>query len=576
MRLILIHKSETCANSDGQELLRFAISSEPIASLIFKGLSTDPKRNGQNHTSRLFAKSGRPKTLWAIPKGWDSETHAMEPEIIAYSENISIRPKLLRKAKRDRWFVISNGRFAAQPNSKVLEKALTATDADVIAVNVRPELLAYREKVLLTGDCKLAGLRRFYSDSAEPAPVPDDWPHYTFVKNTVIDQILVDSGLPGDFSTLVERCRSNKLTLRSFNIAGTTFDLGTEDGLLSFCGARFASSPLRCSKGQFVASKKSPNNGHNSHISEDARFVGKVLLGNNVHIAEKVIIMGPTIIGNDVKIGQGTAINSSIIGSGVCVPRNQILQNRVLTAENAELAEKKFKLKRFAVSANPAITKRQQINETYRVWPRLSYAGSLKRIADCLFAIVVLILFAPIMPFIALAIKLTSPGPVFFKDKRQGLHGKEFGCLKFRSMKVGANEIQDKLRTISQVDGPQFKIEDDPRISAVGKFLRDTYLDEIPQFINVLLGQMSVIGPRPSPEAENTLCPPWRDARLSVRPGITGLWQICRTREPMKDFQEWIHYDMKYVRELSPKLDLWICWKTTKKLVRNFVGQFER
>jgi lipopolysaccharide/colanic/teichoic acid biosynthesis glycosyltransferase len=188
----------------------------------------------------------------------------------------------------------------------------------------------------------------------------------------------------------------------------------------------------------------------------------------------------------------------------------------------------------------------------------------------------VLILFAPIIPFIALAIKLTSPGPIFFKDKRQGFHGKEFGCLKFRSMKVGADEIQDKLRTISQVDGPQFKIQEDPRISAVGKFLRDTYLDEIPQFINVLLGQMSVIGPRPSPEAENTLCPPWRNARLSVRPGITGLWQICRTREPMKDFQEWIHYDIKYIRDLSPKLDLWICWKTIKKLVKNFVGQFER
>jgi len=186
----------------------------------------------------------------------------------------------------------------------------------------------------------------------------------------------------------------------------------------------------------------------------------------------------------------------------------------------------------------------------------------------------VLILFAPILPFIALAIKLTSPGPVFFKDKRQGLRGKEFYCLKFRTMAVGADKIQDKLRIVSRVDGPQFKMADDPRVSAVGKFLRDTYIDEIPQFLNVLLGQMSVVGPRPSPESENTLCPSWRDARLSVRPGITGLWQVCRTRQPMKDFQEWIYYDTRYVRNLSLKTDLWICWRTVKKLGKNFLNQF--
>jgi lipopolysaccharide/colanic/teichoic acid biosynthesis glycosyltransferase len=115
---------------------------------------------------------------------------------------------------------------------------------------------------------------------------------------------------------------------------------------------------------------------------------------------------------------------------------------------------------------------------------------------------------------------------------------------------------------------------DDPRISVIGRFLRDTYIDELPQFFNVLIGQMSVVGPRPSPEAENTLCPSWRDARLSVRPGVTGLWQICRTREPMRDFQEWIHYDTRYVRNLSLKLDLWICWLTAMRMVRNFVKQF--
>jgi lipopolysaccharide/colanic/teichoic acid biosynthesis glycosyltransferase len=212
--------------------------------------------------------------------------------------------------------------------------------------------------------------------------------------------------------------------------------------------------------------------------------------------------------------------------------------------------------------------------DNFRTWPKFSYARCFKRAADIVAAVVVLILFAPIMPFIALVITLNSPGTVFFRDKRQGLHGKPFNCLKFRTMLAGADKLQDKLRSINQVDGPQFRIEDDPRTSAVGGFLRDTHIDEIPQFVNVLLGQMSIVGPRPSPEAENILCPSWRDARLSVRPGITGLWQICRTREPTKDFQEWIYYDIEYVRNLSLKIDLWLCWKTVKKLVQNFIGQF--
>jgi lipopolysaccharide/colanic/teichoic acid biosynthesis glycosyltransferase len=163
---------------------------------------------------------------------------------------------------------------------------------------------------------------------------------------------------------------------------------------------------------------------------------------------------------------------------------------------------------------------------------------------------------------------------VFYKDKRQGLHGKAFNCLKFRTMHTGSESIQEKLRVVSQVDGPQFKIKNDPRISTVGGFLRDTYIDEIPQFLNVLLGQMSVVGPRPSPESENTLCPSWRDARLSVRPGITGLWQVYRTRKPEQDFQEWIYYDTEYVRRLSLRMDLRICWRTIKKMVRSFISQF--
>jgi lipopolysaccharide/colanic/teichoic acid biosynthesis glycosyltransferase len=106
------------------------------------------------------------------------------------------------------------------------------------------------------------------------------------------------------------------------------------------------------------------------------------------------------------------------------------------------------------------------------------------------------------------------------------------------------------------VDGPQFKIDSDPRITRVGQILRKTNIDELPQLFNVLAGKMSLIGPRPSPFRENQICIPWRQARLSVRPGITGLWQICRSNRALGDFHQWIYYDMLYVRHMSPALDL--------------------
>ncbi len=437
-------------------------------------------------------------------------------------------------------------------------------------VNVEPDLLGKREKMRLTAQGRVAGFRRLYCDSAELAPVSTDWPHHLFVKTSIINQLLTEGVLPQSFSALLEKCLSNSLRSCGINIGGAVLDLGTQDGLLNFCRtgiSKIKNSTPACNK-----------QGQNSNaISQDSRLVGKVLLGKNVFIGPKTIVVGPTIIGDNVKIKQGAVINSSIIGPKVSVPQNKLVQNCIVKGPRTNWKQ----LSRSANNSSKQIyypafelDRKQRTNDTFRTWPRFSYAGSFKRIADCFAAIIVIILFAPIIPFIALATKLTSPGPVFFKHRRQGRYGKIFNCIKFRTMHLGADEMQDKLRFVSRVDGPQFKMTDDPRISAVGRFLRETYLDEIPQFINVLLGQMSVVGPRPSPESENTLCPFWRDARLSVRPGITGLWQIFRTRQPMKDFQEWIHHDTEYVRNLSLKMDLWICWKTTKKLFDNFISQF--
>ncbi len=172
---------------------------------------------------------------------------------------------------------------------------------------------------------------------------------------------------------------------------------------------------------------------------------------------------------------------------------------------------------------------------------------------------------------IALAILIEDGWPVFFAHRRETLGGREFPCLKFRSMRKDAEKIKAEIAAQNVSDGPQFFVRNDPRSTRVGRILRATQLDEIPQFLNVLAGDMSIVGPRPSPRSENQFCPAWREARLSVRPGVTGLWQIRRTRAEGLDFQEWIRYDLEYVERMSWRLDLWILWKTLGVVFRRGV-----
>ncbi len=185
-----------------------------------------------------------------------------------------------------------------------------------------------------------------------------------------------------------------------------------------------------------------------------------------------------------------------------------------------------------------------------------------KRLFDIAFSLVALALTLPLYPFIALAILIEDGWPIFFTHRRETVGGRQFPCLKFRSMRRDAEKIKAQLSVQNRSDGPQFYVKDDPRSTRVGKFLRKTQLDELPQFINVLLGHMAVVGPRPSPRAENQYCPSWRERRLSVRPGVTGLWQVSRTRKKGLDFQEWIRYDLEYVERMNLWLDLKIIWKT--------------
>jgi lipopolysaccharide/colanic/teichoic acid biosynthesis glycosyltransferase len=180
----------------------------------------------------------------------------------------------------------------------------------------------------------------------------------------------------------------------------------------------------------------------------------------------------------------------------------------------------------------------------------------LKAAFDIAASAIGLLLLSPILLLIALLVKLESQGPVFYVDRREGRGGRGFRCLKFRTMFAGADAQQRELLAKNQVDGPQFKMARDPRVTRVGGVLRMLNLDELPQLVNVFLLQMSLVGPRPSPFRENQLCIPWRDGRLSVRPGITGLWQVCRHHRSQGDFHQWIHFDLLYVRHVSFLVDL--------------------
>lgn len=195
-------------------------------------------------------------------------------------------------------------------------------------------------------------------------------------------------------------------------------------------------------------------------------------------------------------------------------------------------------------------------------------ARAVKRLFDIFFSLAALALSSPLWPLTMLAIWLEDGRPWFFAHRRETLHGREFSCIKFRSMRKDAEKIKAQLADLNEADGPQFFMENDPRLTRVGRFIRKTHIDELPQFINVLLGQMSVVGPRPSPRKENQYCPPWRDARLSVRPGVTGLWQIKRTRRAGTDFQEWIKYDIEYVENRTFFMDLRIILQTGLIILR--------
>lgn len=191
---------------------------------------------------------------------------------------------------------------------------------------------------------------------------------------------------------------------------------------------------------------------------------------------------------------------------------------------------------------------------------RLVYESVIKRLVDVLLASLGLVAALPVWFAIAVAVKLDSSGPVIFVQERTGQHGRRFNFYKFRSMYIDAEQRFADVRPQNEAEGPVFKMRNDPRVSKVGGFLRRTSLDELPQLINVLKGDMSLVGPRPPLPSEVSQYRPGDLIRLSVKPGLTCLWQI--NGRSNVGFDQWMEYDREYVHKMSFWLDLSILART--------------
>ena len=194
---------------------------------------------------------------------------------------------------------------------------------------------------------------------------------------------------------------------------------------------------------------------------------------------------------------------------------------------------------------------------------KASYASQLycKRCLDFLGALVGLFITAVLFPVIALAIKLDSRGPIFFWQARVGENEQIFKCWKFRSMYADAEEQKKELMERNEMTGALFKIKNDPRMTKVGMFLRKASLDELPQFWNVLRGEMSLVGPRPPTGEEVERYESWHRKRISIKPGITGIWQVSG-RNHINDFDEVVRLDLQYIENWNLWLDIKILFKT--------------
>ncbi|MGE3182895.1 MAG: sugar transferase, partial [Phycisphaerae bacterium] len=340
-------------------------------------------------------------------------------------------------------------------------------------------------------------------------------------------------------------------------LKGPIVDLNSESGYLKLTEYTLRRLPAAALPEGFRLAADAIFIGPGCDVASSARLYGPLVLQKNVSIGEDAVVIGPTVIGENSRIEASATIAKCILAKNTHATRGAVANQRFLAGhlEGSQLPA------HFAIEDDAdayvdhweiaAASPQQKLRESQR-----ARYMRLKAIGEALLSLFGLLILSPLLLVVAILVRATSRGPIFFGHEREGRGGVPFKCWKFRTMVENAHSLQRELaKKDNQVDGPQFKLDNDPRVTTIGRFLRASNIDELPQLWNVIRGEMSLIGPRPSPFRENQICVPWRQARLSVRPGISGLWQICRSERQAGDFHQWIFYDILYARHISFLLD---------------------
>ena len=424
-----------------------------------------------------------------------------------------------------------------------------------------------QERVLLDPQGRVRRIQRYYAGVT--------WVDACVVSYSLVSgaagRVLADESIRS-LSDLRRMLMARGISSQDSFLDEGAFDLNLEYGLLHLndlivaevCGDQRAHRRARLN-----------GNGHAGHngtgqwrasdcrVASTARLHGPCILQAGVSVGENALIIGPTVIGAGAEVGRDTVLAQCVVAPQTVIPDGSQLRHRVL------IPRAPHAVAQVCPMSSPATALRESlISEaaptrgaaTSQLGTRVFILA--KRCADVTLATLGLVLLAPLLAAAAAAVKITSRGPIFFGHERESVGGRPFKCWKFRTMVSNAHVLQRELYKQNKVDGPQFKMSHDPRITTVGRMLRNSNIDELPQLYNVLRGDMSLIGPRPSPFRENQICVPWRQARLSVQPGITGLWQVCRSQRDTGDFHQWIYFDTLYVRHMSIALDLKILLAT--------------
>lgn len=363
-----------------------------------------------------------------------------------------------------------------------------------------------------------------------------------------------------DLAALREALVTAGVMSRDIDLRAGVFDLNREPGLLQLCEHCVCGLASDTPPPGYNAPAPGIWIGPHCAIDPTARLYGPVVLQEGVRVDADVRLIGPLAAGAGSHVRRSAVLAQCVVAAETDVPERTTFHCRVLCGDDGDrplsTVEPWHESRVERSSEQLCVGLSQQLEAGRGVKARREVYIAVKRMVEGVVALLGLIVLAPLLAAVAAGIKLTSRGPVFFFHEREGRDGRPFRCCKFRTMVADAHRQQRALYSESTVDGPQFDLRDDPRITWLGHWLRLTNVDELPQLFHVVLGQMSLIGPRPSPFRENQICVPWREARLAVRPGITGLWQICRHERSAGDFHQWIYYDMLYVRHVSVWLDL--------------------